>query len=358
MPKIWVDFSAAYLGLSLREVIEDPRTAMQCVVRTAMALGMDGSRTFCFPRRRTAMDGDDLVEVDEVGRRIGKIDLAGGLGTRHDAHDPNLIEDPGRTAFINFHKSEAPWIADSEGLRRYALPSSSWYRDAGYGDLLLELNELAGDRIALVGNCESIALNFVANVRGVNQALLDLVDDPVFTHAVMDLGDEIAIERGKFNIDLGFSILRLNDSIANMSVISPAHWREFIAPHFRNVCAELKRYCPEVLIYSHICGNTLPILKDLHEVGIDCVGPIDPLASFDCADARRVLGPDVPMQGGVNTLSFIDKSEEDLVLEAMACIEAAGRGAFVLGSGCSLPRGSKAENVAALRTASLRMTGA
>jgi len=42
-----------------------------------------------------------------------------------------------------------------------------------------------------------------------------------------------AVEKGKFHIDCGLRMLRLNDSIANMSVISPQHFREFALPYFQ-----------------------------------------------------------------------------------------------------------------------------
>jgi len=353
LPKIWVDFSARYLGLQLRAVIEDPKLAMNCVIRTALALGMDASRTFCFPSRVTAVDGNEVIEADSRGRRVGRIDITGGLSTHYDQHDKRLIEDVSRTAFINFYKSERPWIADMDDVRRFAVPPKSFYHEAGYAGLLRSEMEQAGDEIALLGNCEAISLGFAASVCGVENALMDLIGEPEFIHAVMDIGDRIAIERGKFHIDLGFRILRLNDSVANMSVISPAHWREFIQPHFQTVCSELKNYCPGIKIYSHICGNTLPILPDLAATGIDCLGPIDPMAGYDCRRAREAVGPDISLHGGVNTLSFLGKSEEDLVAEALTCIEGAGCRGFVLGSGCSIPRGARPENVAALRKASI-----
>ena len=103
-------------------------------------------------------------------------------------------------------------------------------------------------------------------------------------------GVAIAIEKGKFNIDLGLRMLRLNDSVGNMSVISPNHWRTFVFPHMKDVCTELHRYRPNVKIYSHICGNILPIVEDLVEVGLDCIGPLDPLGGFTPGEIRQRVG--------------------------------------------------------------------
>ena len=44
------------------------------------------------------------------------------------------------------------------------------------------------------------------------QALLDMIDSPKLVHRLMEKGSTYAIERGKFLIDCGLRILRLNDS--------------------------------------------------------------------------------------------------------------------------------------------------
>jgi uroporphyrinogen-III decarboxylase len=150
-------------------------------------------------------------------------------------------------------------------------------------------------------------------------------------------------------------MLRLNDSIANMSVISPQHFREFIFPHMKVVCDELHSYEPNVRIYCHICGNVMPIMEDLIATGLDCIGPLDPLGKFTCADAREAVGDRIALMGGVNTLSFINSTPEELIEEARVCIEgAAKRGGYVLGSGCVVPRSAPRENLLALHTASER----
>jgi uroporphyrinogen-III decarboxylase len=164
----------------------------------------------------------------------------------------------------------------------------------------------------------------------------------------MDKGLAIAIEKGKFNIDLGLRILRLNDSIANMSVISPGHWRQFIKPRITEFCAELHHYEPAVRIYCHICGNILPVLADLVETGLDCIAPLDPLGGFTCRQAREAVGQSVALMGGINTMSFLDKSPDGIAQEARACINGAGlQGGFILGSGCVVPRDAKADTLLA-----------
>lgn len=151
---------------------------------------------------------------------------------------------------------------------------------------------------------------------------------------------------------MGIKILRLNDSVGNMSVISPDHWRAYIFPHIRDVCSEIHRYDSGARIYCHICGNILPVAEELAMTGLDCIGPLDPLGGFKPEDIRKRVGDDVALLGGVDTLSFINKSPGEIVEESRQCIEQAGiNGGYILSSGCVIPRSASLENVKALREA-------
>ncbi|MHC4620497.1 MAG: uroporphyrinogen decarboxylase family protein, partial [Planctomycetota bacterium] len=122
----------------------------------------------------------------------------------------------------------------------------------------------------------------------------------------------------------------------------------------RTVCDELHHYEPEVRIYCHVCGNVMPIMEDLIATGLDCIGPLDPLGGFTCAQAREAVGDRIALMGGVNTLSFINASPEELMEEARSCIEGAGKDGYVLGSGCVVPRSARRENLLALHEAAER----
>jgi uroporphyrinogen-III decarboxylase len=175
----------------------------------------------------------------------------------------------------------------------------------------------------------------------------------------MEKGVAYAIERGKFCIDHGLPVLRLNDSAANMSVISPDAWRAFILPHMREVCSELHGYNPEVKIYCHICGSIMPVIEDLVATGLDAIGPLDPLGGFTVAQARAKVGDAMTLLGGVNTMDFISATPDKLQAQAKACIVAGqvGSSRYILSSGCVVPPATTIENLRALRIASEQVAG-
>jgi uroporphyrinogen-III decarboxylase len=345
VPKIWVDLAANLTGTDLRAIIEDPLLAMKVIIDAGILVGADGVRQFIFPARKTEQAGEIVYEVDESGHRLGTIDMAGGLATHlFDAADFHL-NDPFYVAHQNFWKAQEPFINDLDDVKKLAVPDKSYYENSGYGAYQRQMIEYAGERIALIGDCDAATLAFYAGFRGIERSMLDFYDNPQLIHAVMEKGVVRSIERGKFNIDLGLRILRLNDSMANMALISPQHWNEFVFPHMKTICDELHHYCPEVKIYCHICGNIMPIIDPLVETGLDCIAPLDPLGGFSVADARQAVGDTMVLMGGIDTLSFIHSTQEEITTEARQCLEegSVGCGRFILGSGCVVPRGASQE---------------
>ena len=85
------------------------------------------------------------------------------------------------------------------------------------------------------------------------------------------------------------------------------------------------------------------------DTGVNAIEPLDPLGGVSVADAKRRVGSRVCLKGGVNTLTFLNGTVEEIVAETRFCLEQGMRGgAFLLGSGDDLPRQSKPENIRAM----------
>ena len=352
LPKIWVDSAAFLTGTDLLEVISNPRTALDVVFEAGRMCRVDGMRLFHLPARKVVSENGRLFEVDKSGTPIGEIDLMGGLSTHLADPDVFNLEDPLFIAFSQFWSASEPFIKTIEDVKRIAVPDKKFYTELGCALRQRKIKEKAAGKMALIGDCTSATLAFHVTLRGMQNAMLDLIENPNLVHRVMEKGVAAAIEKGKFNIDLGIKILRINDSVANMSLISPQHWRTFVFPHMKTLCDELHAYAPDVKIYCHICGNILPVAEDLVATGLDCIGPLDPLGGFTPAEIRARVGNSIALMGGVNTLSFVDHTPEDIIEEARQCMRQAGKeGGYILGSACVVPRSTSIENLKALRTA-------
>ena len=370
VPKIWIDFSARFCGVPLREVIEDPVAALVVILRAGRGLGLDGVRQFALPARRTVEADGRLWEVDGRGRPIGPIDLAGGLHTLVAEAGDFRLDDPVNMAHFHHRRPPGPALTKAADAAAIAVPDARLLDDLGFQrNLAAALDRAPAGGMAVIQDCGPIGLSFLVALNGMNQALLDFLDQPRLVHAALDAGDAIAIAKGSYWLDRGYRALRINDSAGNLSVISPDHWRTFVKPHFASVVSELHRRCPDALLYCHVCGNVLPIIGDLADTGLDCIAPLDPLGGFTVADARRALEQrpaahpgdgrpaaaaadrPVALMGGINTLSFVEGTPDTVGAEAEACIAGARTAAdreavpagFILGSGCVVPRGARVE---------------
>jgi hypothetical protein len=354
-PKIWIDLAANLLGEDMLEVIADPRRALEITARAAVELGLDGTRIFQLPPRRLERDATgQAVELDSRGRVLGRVDEAGGFATHLD--DPRSVDpgDPFFSAWPWFRCSQEAFVRNYDDIAALAVPDASFWQGSGFRDITLEAMRKYGDRTALFGDLGSATVSFCIALRGMERTLYDFIDEPALVHALMDKGAAIAIAKARFLLGLGLRVLRLNDSAGTMTLISPALWREFVFPRFRDVAAAVKSIDPGARIYCHICGDLRPIANDLVEAGIDCIAPLDPLGGSTAGALRRLVGPRQALMGGIDTMSFLRSSAEEIALEARSCIlEGGAQGAFVLGSGCALPRGSKRENIEAARDVAL-----
>jgi uroporphyrinogen decarboxylase len=177
--------------------------------------------------------------------------------------------------------------------------------------------------------------------------MLDLYDNPSFAKQIMNIGTEISIELGKAYIEAGVHGIYIGDAWASCSIISPEQYQEFCFPLHKRVTEIF--HSLGVKVYLHICGNSSPILESMAATGVDAIEPLDPLGGVRIADAKQRVGNKVCLMGGVNTLTLLNSTPEQVLEEARKCIEqGAANGGYMLGSGDDIPQAAPQENVKAL----------
>jgi uroporphyrinogen-III decarboxylase len=347
VPKIWVDFAAKATNTPIEDIIQNPLTALRVIALAGKKLDVDAVRQFHFPARKLLRQDGKVYEINHKGEKIGAIDIDGGLSTL--LFDSKLFNicDPATIAYHHWAVSE-PVVNNIKDAQAIAVPDAKLFDYLGWNKNQQAIIDEFGENLAFIGDCDSATMSYYIRFRGLERAMFDLIENPELVHTVMEKGVQTAIARGKYWLDMGIEILRLNDSAGNMTIMSPAHWREFIYPHIKTVCDELHNYNKNAIVYCHICGNVLPIADDLVNAGFDCIAPLDPLGGFSVADIRAKVGQSVSLMGGVNTISLLQNTPNQIEQEATECIKQSGGNGFILGSGCVVPRDCPIENISAL----------
>jgi uroporphyrinogen-III decarboxylase len=335
MPQLWHDMALrVYAGEGrdwidgLARCIETPSLIDDAVIRLARDAGCDGIRLFVRPGpMRVAREGDTLVVLDpRTGKRTGRIDVMGGGGFVPDV--------------------PAPPVPDlAEARARLSSLGAELTPDGEQVTALRRARQRVPD-LFVASAPGGITINTYMNLRGSDQALVDLVEAPDFVTAVFQMQVETMVRRAEALLTAGIDALYIGDAAASASVISPKHFERFCLPAYRAFCGHFR---PRgVLIYIHVCGNSNPILEMLADTGVHAVEPLDPMGGVSVADAKRRIGGRVSLMGGVSTLLLAQGTPAEVRSEAVRVCREGGPTGYILAAGDMVPPVTPLANLRAM----------
>jgi MtaA/CmuA family methyltransferase len=186
------------------------------------------------------------------------------------------------------------------------------------------------------------ACGAASDLRGINRLMLDFYDDPAFVRDLFDFVLDVGLGFGRAQAAAGADLIGIGDPAA--SLVGPRIYDEFVWPYEKKLVDGL--HAVGLRVRLHICGDTRRILKSMGALGCDIVD-IDSIVPVE--EARRQMGPQQVLLGGIDPVRVLQNGSEDIVLtEAAACHRAAGD-RYILGAGCEVPPDTPARNVAALK---------
>ncbi|MBC7243597.1 MAG: hypothetical protein H5T60_14265 [Anaerolineae bacterium] len=310
----------------MRRCVEDPGLIYDYVIRLVEQVNCDGLRLFVKPEpMKVVRQGDELIVVDhESGRRLGKIDAWGG--------GEFVLDVP------------APPIETLEDARKRLQQMAGEFTDEKM-ELLRQARARVPHRF-VASAPGGITMNTYTALRGRVQAMIDLIEQPDFVRAVMEMQVETMIQRAEKLLTTGIDALYIGDPAASASLISPAHFERFCLPAYQAFCRHFRDR--DILIYIHVCGNSNPILEMLAETGAHVVEPLDPLGGVSVADAKRRIGHKVALMGGVNTITLARGTVEEVRQEAIQKCREGGPYGYILAAGDMVPPDTPLENLQAM----------
>ncbi len=179
-----------------------------------------------------------------------------------------------------------------------------------------------------------------SDLRGVETALMDLMDKPeMYMEAAETIVDN-AIAFARAQIEAGADMIGVGDAAA--SLIAPDMFRQFVLPFEKKLFDAIHEAGATVKL--HICGNISRIVGEMAKTGADIID-VDWMVPLDAA--REAVGPDVALAGNFDPAGvLLQGSPEDVAEAARKCLADGGE-RFILQPGCEVPQATPEENIRA-----------
>jgi MtaA/CmuA family methyltransferase len=202
------------------------------------------------------------------------------------------------------------------------------------------LQQRAGGRKLVEGWIEGPCAE-AADLRGINNLMLDFYDDPDFVERLFEYVLELELEFAAAQVAAGADLIGVGDAAA--SLVGPQIYAQFVRPNEARMVAAIHAMGARVRL--HICGNTRRILGGMGSLGADIVD-LDFLAPL--SEGRAAMGPAQVLLGNIAPVRDLrGGTPESVWALAAECHRQAGE-RYIVGAGCEVPRDTPPANLHAL----------
>lgn len=221
-------------------------------------------------------------------------------------------------------------------------------------DNAVALAEQAATEFVVIGPWVSL-FEIYCQMRGLEQALMDLAERPDYVDAVLDRIEAIQTEmmqRFFARAARYLTLVFVSDDIAGQKslLLSPAMWQRHLQPRLRRWCDLVHAH--GLRVFYHTDGAARPLLKPILDCGVDVLNPIQHACpGMDRTELKREFGHRVIFHGGVDNQSALPRGTPDQVrAEVRECLRTlgAGREGYVCCSCHNVQAGTPLANIFAM----------
>ena len=235
--------------------------------------------------------------------------------------------------------SRTPLIGEWSDLDALSAPSPhTGRRMSDRLEAIRYFRSQVGGEVPIMGWVEG-ALAEAADLRGVANLLVDLVQEPEQVEALLERCVSVAIAFAQAQIDAGADIIGLGDAI--VSQISPKMYQRYALPYEQRIFAAVHEM--NALARLHICGNTTKLLALMPTSGADI---IDVDWMVDIGAAQSAFGK-AAVCGNFDPVAVMLQGTPEQVYQAtLHCMEQGGSRS-ISAAGCEIPDGTPHDNLRA-----------
>jgi len=300
-----ITFAAKYAGFKFINYAKDSSILAKSQIAMARRFGIDA----------VYVDSDPVIEIEAMGAEI-----------RYPEDESPMASRPAVRRSSDMQSLKMP---DPEKDGRLPV----WL------DAIRILKEEVGDEFGVFGSLNA-PFQAAAQLLGMTETCMYLYRNPGLVYEVLDLTTEVILSFMKAEIEAGADAIVLGDAISSPTVISPKHFGQFSFPNIQRVISQARGRVPFIL---HICGDATRIIDKMVETGARYL-EVD--SYVDLAQVRKKHGNSVGIIGNISPNLLLTGNAEAVEQSCREAIEAAGlTGAYILGSGCELPKNTPHTNL-------------
>jgi uroporphyrinogen decarboxylase len=212
----------------------------------------------------------------------------------------------------------------------------------------------ASKEFAVIGPWVSF-FEIYCQMRGLEQAMMDLALDPEYVDAALDRIEAIQTEMMKrlfARAGKALDLVFISDDIAGQTslILSPEMWRRHLQPRLKRWCDLIHAH--GLKVFYHTDGAARPLLGPIIECGIDVLNPIQHACpGMDLAELKHAFGEQVIFHGGIDNQSVLPFGTPETVrAETRDCLAKLGAGGqgYICCSCHNVQAGTPLENIFAM----------
>jgi len=156
--------------------------------------------------------------------------------------------------------------------------------------------------LSAVGQLGMTIFEIAWYLRGMNNLFMDLTIRKDFASYLLDRITSIRCEVAREYSRAGVDLICLGDDIGTQHgpLMKLELWRKWFKPRLKKVIEAAKEENPDLLIFYHTDGDVRMFIKDLIEIGVEVLNPIQP-ECMNPAELKRLYGDKLSFWGGVGT---------------------------------------------------------